>query len=118
MRTEEERKMKGSSSEEWSKRVRAWRRSGQTTAAFAASIGVNANTLAWWGSRLRRAADKGQRRWSAVGAPEVAAAAAIIEVRSEARDDRFELELGGGQRLRIPPGFEVAALERLLAVLR
>jgi len=32
-------------------------------------------------------------------------------------DGCFELELGGERRLRIPPGFEAAALERLLVVL-
>jgi hypothetical protein len=32
-------------------------------------------------------------------------------------DGRFELELGEGQRLRIPVGFDAAALGRLLTVL-
>jgi hypothetical protein len=33
-------------------------------------------------------------------------------------DDRFELELGTGRRLRIPQGFDAEALDRLLAVLK
>jgi hypothetical protein len=118
LRAEEERKVKRTRREEWAKRVRAWRRSGQTTAEFAASIGVNANTLTWWGSRLRRGAPQERRRSSPRDAGDVTAAAGIIEVRGLARDDRFELELGSGQRLRIPPGFDAATLERLLVVLR
>jgi hypothetical protein len=32
-------------------------------------------------------------------------------------DGRFELELGDGRRVRIPMGFDAAALGRLLSVL-
>jgi hypothetical protein len=32
-------------------------------------------------------------------------------------DSRFEVELGSGRQLRIPPTFDSAALERLLDVL-
>jgi hypothetical protein len=40
-----------------------------------------------------------------------------VELVSDAvPDGRFELELAGGRRLRIPVGFEAEALERLLGV--
>jgi hypothetical protein len=40
-----------------------------------------------------------------------------VELVSDAvADGRFELELAGGHRLRIPVGFEAEALERLLGV--
>ena len=42
----------------------------------------------------------------------------LVELRGGVVDDRFELELGGGRRLRIPRGFDADALARLLAVLR
>ena len=43
----------------------------------------------------------------------------LVELRSSVEsDDRFELELGPGRRLRIPGTFDAEALERLLAVLR
>jgi hypothetical protein len=42
---------------------------------------------------------------------------AFVELLSDAvADGRFELELAGGRRLRIPVRFEAEALERLLGV--
>jgi hypothetical protein len=42
----------------------------------------------------------------------------LVELSGGMVDDRFELELGGGRQLRIPPRFDAEALGRLLAVLR
>ncbi len=39
----------------WAERVRAWRESGQTAAAFSAGRGFAAGTLKIWASRLHRA---------------------------------------------------------------
>jgi len=36
------------------KHVRAWRRSGQSSRAYAARAGLNANTLLYWSWQLRR----------------------------------------------------------------
>jgi len=105
----------------WAGLVKGWRRSGQTAREFADSAGVNAGTLAYWAWRLKRdgngrdqrsvkrrtrssKAPKGERRF-----------VELIVDRHE--DGRFELELGDGQRLRIPVGFDAAALGRLLTVL-
>jgi hypothetical protein len=43
----------------------------------------------------------------------------IVEVRptAAAAEGRFEIELGNGRRLRVPPVFEGAALKALLAIL-
>jgi|WetSurMetagenome_2_1015567.scaffolds.fasta_scaffold1196085_1 hypothetical protein len=41
---------------QWSKRVAAWKASGQTAKAYAAGRGWKATTLAWWGSNLARKA--------------------------------------------------------------
>jgi len=41
----------------------------------------------------------------------------MVELSGGGVDDRFELELGSGRRLRIPPRFDAEALARLLAVL-
>jgi len=104
--------------EEWTERVRRWRKSGLTAREFGQSSGLNPSTLTYWAWRLGREgrshgqSDKPPHRRS----PSVAAA--FVELVSEGiADSRFELELGGGRRLRIPPGFEQSALERLLVVL-
>ena len=103
---------------EWAERVGQWRRSGLTAKEFARSIGVNAGTLTPWAWRLGRerrvAGQARQRPRVAVAAP----AAAFVEITATGgADSRFELELGNGQRLRIPATFEPAVLERRLAVL-
>lgn len=41
--------------ETWAERVRAWRESGQTAAAFSAGRGFAAGTLKVWASRLQKA---------------------------------------------------------------
>jgi hypothetical protein len=42
----------------------------------------------------------------------------LVELRGGMSDERFELELSSGVRVRIPPRFEAEALERLLAVVK
>lgn len=107
---------------EWSRRVSEWRRSGKTSKEFAAETGVNASTLLWWSTRLqgergvRNAA--GSTRRQSRRAVERLAQLPIVELSGGAGDDRFELELGAGRRLRIPQGFDAEALGRLLAVLQ
>jgi len=108
---------------EWSRLVREWRRSGKKSKEFAAESGVNAGTLLWWSSQLR-----GWRRVKGVAgstsggsarAPLDVAELPMVELSCGALgDQRFELELGSGRRLRIPPGFDAEALGRLLAVLK
>lgn len=108
--------------QEWARRVAQWRRGGKTSKEFAAEIGVNPSTLLWWSTRLRAARGvapvAGARRRQHRGTAERCAPVPIVELSGGVVDDRFELELGGGRRLRIPPGFDAGALERLLAVLR
>jgi len=105
---------------EWSGRVAEWRRSGKTSREFAAETGVNPSTLLWWSTKLgaRRGAAKaaGSRRQER-GAVDRLEPLPLVELSGGMVDDRFELELGGGRRLRIPPRFDAEALGRLLAVL-
>jgi hypothetical protein len=106
---------------EWAQRVAAWRRSGQSSKEFAAGAGINASTLLWWSTKLRSERVVAQaaghtRRPGGMGQP--LAPVSLVELRGGVVDDRFELELGHGRRLRIPPGFDAAALERLLRVLQ
>ena len=98
---------------EWVERVGQWRRSGLTAKAFARMAGVNAGSLTHWAWRLGR--DAGRSGARATGARP---AVALVEITAAGgTDERFELELGSGRRLRIPATFDPAALERLLAVL-
>lgn len=105
--------------QEWAERVDRWRRSGLTARRFAASIGVNAGTLAHWAWRLNRegrdrARQTGTRR-AAAGGIDATRFIELVPGRSEER--RFEIELVDGRRVRVPADFDAPALRRLLAVL-
>jgi transposase len=100
---------------EWVERVGQWRRSGLTAKQFARSAGVNAGSLTHWAWRLGRDARRAGAASPAAGVPP---AAAFVEITAAGGvDERFELELGSGRRLRIPATFDPAALARLLTVL-
>lgn len=112
--------------EEWAKRVERWCESGLTAAEFAAELGINARTLTYWKWVLGREARGEKRAWparkarrrktkKAVTASQTAPA--FVELSAVATDERFELELGAGRRLRVPKGFDAEALRRLLGVL-
>lgn len=102
---------------EWAQRVRRWRRSGQTAREFSESIGVKPGTLTYWAWRLGREGRGASAGRKTSGKCQRPAPTAFVELVSGAiGDGRFELELGGGRRLRIPVGFEAEALERLLGV--
>ncbi len=105
----------GSRRKAWVERVAGWRRSGLTAKEYAATIGVNAGTLAHWAWRLgcERREQRGTRSARA------ASAAAVIEVvgRQGGGEPSFELRLEGGRQLHIPARFDAAALTRLLEVL-
>lgn len=103
---------------EWQKRIERWNDSGLSAEQFAAELGINAGTLRHWkyflGKQVSRtASDK---------APAVTTSA-LVEVRASsvatavASPMPFELEFSTDRKLRIPPQFDAAALERLLAVL-
>jgi hypothetical protein len=107
---------------EWSRRVSEWRRSGKTSKEYAAEKGVNPGTLLWWSAKLKggrsgRAAGvrgRGQKRYG-LGRLEQFP---FVQLNAGMVDDRFELELGSGRRLRIPRGFDGETLDRLLSVLK
>ncbi|HUH93510.1 MAG TPA: hypothetical protein VL742_10300 [Casimicrobiaceae bacterium] len=111
----------GATRDRWAARVRRWRQSGQTAREFAAAAGVNAGTLAYWAWRLKRdgngaggQATRRRRRRSTAPSKHARFVELIVD-RPEERS--FDLELGDGRRLRIPPGFDGPALDRLLLVL-
>jgi transposase len=92
--------------ETWAARVREWKRSGLTAAAYAEREGFNAGTLTWWSSTLGRAT------LATSGAPPV------IEVMMAARAASvLEVVLVSGVRVAVPAGFDEATLRRVLTVL-
>jgi hypothetical protein len=124
------------SREVWEKRVARWRDSGLSAREFAAEVGVNAGTLGWWSSRLRRGepaeAPTGRRRSRRDRAEPAASAASTtapvkwLEVVGEEEQfaERgsaaapmpvFELVVAG-RTIRVPVGFDADSLRRLITV--
>jgi hypothetical protein len=99
------RRRTGEAEAEWRARLEAWDASGLSLRAFAQREGLKAHTAWKWKRRLR-------------GAAAVSAAFAPVVIRSSASlaPSGFELVVGGVS-LRVPPGFDEASLQRLLAVL-
>ncbi len=115
--------------EEWAKRIERWRESGLTCEEFASEIGVNAGTLKYWKYLLGKEARGEKRVWRSRkqqrarqkaakrATPAMLSAPALVEIHATPLDTRFELELGTGRRVRVPPRFDATELRRLLDVL-
>jgi hypothetical protein len=112
--------MEKSSRAEWRTRVRRWEESGLTAREFAAEMGINPRTLAYWKWRLRKDAAE------AAGARPTPASARVsalsfVEVPAEpvrGEADAASLELVVGRyRLALGHGFDAEVLARVLDVL-
>lgn len=109
----------------WAERIKAWKQSGETAAAYGARTGVSEHALHNWSSVLRR---ESRERLEA-GAGLVRATDFVEVVRpvststrvktlSHVRDGRgFELHLGNGNRLSIPERFDTTALREVIGAL-
>lgn len=95
----------------WRERVRAWKSSGLTCGRFAEREGLNAGTLSYWRSKLRKL--------DAARASRSAEPLTFVELAPPPREctDAFELVFGSGLRLQVPVNFDGSALVRLLDVL-
>ena len=113
-----ERPIRPSTSEKWRRRIERWSQSGLTASAYAAQVGLNVHTLRKWKYLLDRQ-DRQATRLAASQTLQAPACLPLIELRARASsvDERFEVELGDGRRLRVPSSFEPQALRRLLGVL-
>jgi len=87
--------------------LEAWRRSGQSVAAFTREHGLSAARLLRWRARLELPE-----------APVFHPVRVVSRQRSNpiapARPEPLELELRGGRRIRVWAGFDAALLEELV----
>lgn len=98
---------------EWRRRVRQWRASGESSGAFAATIGCNPRTLTWWASRLRRAPRPREAPFDLVRV-----VTGPVEPTEETPvGSPVEVILSGGRVLRVRRGFEAAVLRAVIATL-
>lgn len=96
------------SAEEWRELVGAWRASGESRQQFASRHEVHPQTLSWWAWRL---GSRGEQ-----GVP--ASAFAEVVVSSEAAVTVPDLVVEVGHvRIRVPRGFDVGDLRRLVGAL-
>jgi len=95
----------------WERTVARWRRSGQTSAQFAASEGLRAGTLLWWSSRL------GNDTRAAHGKAEVTAIEIAMPVASGAPNAAIEIALGDTV-VRCDAGVDVEYLASLVRAIR
>jgi transposase len=99
----------------WTERVEQWKQSGLTAREYAQQAGLNAGTLCYWKWRLSRAPvqvdAKRTARKRRARSPKLVELAPVTW-----SDDRVELELSNGHRLRVPATFDTQALQRLISI--
>lgn len=104
--------------QEWANRVGRWRESKLGREEFAAQEGVSGKRLAWWDWKLRKLGVVPPEE----PRPEASAPSFVrLEVAgpfpSVEQAEPLELVLSGGQRVRIPVGFDAGTLSRVVSVL-
>lgn len=100
---------------EWTRLVRAWKRSGLTAARFAASQGVSAQSLTWWRWRLSSAPAKTRE-------PRPDVRLLPVEVVDSddgprAREPAWELVAASGHTLRVYEGTDAGGLRGVIEAL-
>ena len=116
--------------EVWEQRVKAWKQSGMTSREFASLNGFHVKTFEnrkYWLARRQREGvlARGGMPLKPSGFVEVATVPVVRRRTAPSTGQRvsqemaepFELVLGGGIRLRIPPRFEAQAPRALLVAL-
>jgi transposase len=106
----------------WAKRVERWKDSGLTAKEFASEVGISADSLSWWKWRLSSTSggsskSTSTRRRARRPAPETSAPLTFVELPTATPAEPFEIVLPSSLRVRVPSGFDAAALRRLLDVL-
>jgi hypothetical protein len=98
---------------EWAKRVERWAKSGLSAEAFGARERLKAKQLYWWRWRLRSSPPESSPppplRFLPVHVKDATAAPTGAGVA-------LEIALPNGRVVRVPPGYDPAMLERVLAI--
>jgi hypothetical protein len=85
--------------------VEAWRTSGESLSGFAQRHGVDPRRVARWAGRVDGSEPAAVRFHP------------VRLANSDGGGGAIEIHLVGGQRVRVPPGFQTEDLRRVLAVL-
>jgi len=92
-------------SDYWGDLIQQQAASGQSVSAFCSKRGLTEQSLYFWKKRLSKQAP-------------VSFALVAANEFGDKRSTALELELGCGQRLRIPMGVDAATLRTVLSILR
>ena len=113
--------------EQWARRIQRWKDSGLPAKAFAAELGINARSLAWWKWELSKseaavvtALPRRRRSRSAPAAATLAKTISpitFVEMTASLTGEPLEIVLPSTLRVRVPVGFDDATLVRLLDVM-
>jgi len=87
----------------WTKRVEAWRASGETAEVFAQGKGFEGSTLRWWSSRL--------------GRPERPRFVRLLPKACAGQVDAGVVVEVGHARVRVKAGFDTKLLAEVVAAL-
>lgn len=114
--------------EKWAKRVERLKDSGLSAKEFAAEMGINERSLAWWRWHLSKddatpSAPPRRRRRSRTSSPTATLTKSpvtpltFVEMTAPLVNDALEVILPSAVRVCVRPGFDEATLGRLLDVL-
>jgi hypothetical protein len=114
----EQRERDDENARTWRERLARWKKSGLSGREFADQEGVGASTVYYWSRRLDVAGPRGRMRPSSMRThPRVLPVVVTSEKPQPASVSVLEVVLPGGEMVRVPPGFDEAALARVVRVL-
>jgi hypothetical protein len=107
--------------ETWAQRIEAWKASGLGAKEFGAKIGIKPKSLEWWKWNLGAEAARSKRQPPSARSAQLAVTAVapltFVEMPTGLSKEPLEVVLANGVRIRVPIGFEVTTLLRLLDAL-
>jgi transposase len=99
----------------WMGRVAGWKSSGQSAEEYCVGLGIQASTLRWWSSRLRRLSASGAKKGEKTSpGPRVAMVRLVAKPKCE---DRALMIRVGGAQVEVRSGFDRALLRELVEAL-
>ncbi len=95
-----------------------WTRSGQGAAEFARRRGLSESSLRWWKWQLGSGPRRAPARASTAAPAATLSPLTFVEMTAAVPSETLEVVLVSGVRLRIPAGFDISAVERVLDALQ